>query len=96
MYTCNNINILYMYVVCGISNGQLQGSCLPPLSDGHLAFEAVTTPGHHVGVLDDGSVKSPHHTGVGKHGQFYPKVKKNSPSMTFLAGRGRLQVLYSI
>lgn len=45
----------------------------------YLLFESVVYPGKHVGVVPDGIVKAPQSTHEGGHGQFTPKVKKDSP-----------------
>ena len=36
-----------------------------------VCFESVQHPGQHLGVVDDGSLKSPGATGKGKHGRFH-------------------------
>jgi hypothetical protein len=38
------------------------------------SLESVAHPGCYVGFLENGSVKTPHHTGLGPHGTFHVKV----------------------
>lgn len=47
--------------------------------DGHLVFESEEHPRWHMGVLPNGDMKHPVSTGEGEHGQFFPKVKAESP-----------------
>ena len=40
----------------------------------NVAFESVMSPGNHVGILPDGTIKLPNQTGTGQHAKFTPSV----------------------
>ena len=42
-----------------------------------MVLESVRFPGQHVGVRESGEVKTPSHTGKGKHAQFTPIIIGN-------------------
>ena len=49
-------------------------------------------PGHHLGILPNGSMKPPRETGRGEHGQFYMKILTPSPHLRLIAGRDDVSV----
>ena len=59
----------------------------PQFKDTHtdgqsVCLELVQCPGQHECVLPDGSVKPPHQTGKGQHGQFTESVHSIGPVTT--------------
>ncbi|KAL5252405.1 hypothetical protein ACHWQZ_G015242 [Mnemiopsis leidyi] len=53
------------------TGGKFCSLIVKPNPDGTVSLESAEHRTQHVGILDNGDPKGPHHTGTGKHGQFY-------------------------